>query len=402
MSHGDAYQSYFILKHYMDVVFSGNWQDLTTLPMLYGFKDSLFLNEHYLFHAFMVLPLYLLTKNIIFSVNLMTVLIIVFNFLAMYVFSFYLTKRVLPAVLAGTIFTLGPYVFARFPDHLLLITLFWIPLIFLFFEKSLKDPNGKNSFLFFLMLTGQSLSSIYYSVFLTVILPIYIIIRFVQTKVSVRRFLNWGTFIGAAILILVVAVTALAYYPTLSSDKIDRSPDAKVNFSAHLTDWLFMPPNNLVYGGVKEHIAQIIPLWVDVGIASEHNLFVGLVPISILIASFWILRKSSNRRRYWLFLGLLFLSFLLSLGWEIYVNNNIRIPGPYILFNFVDPLLTYTRVTARFAVFVVFFLALIVGLTFAHFPEKVTPKKVLVIQIFVLGLMVIEYWNQPLRFYQIP
>ena len=64
-SHGDAFHVSFTLKHFMNAALSGNWSEITTVPMFYGFKDSLFFSEAFIMQAIMALPIFLLTKNII-------------------------------------------------------------------------------------------------------------------------------------------------------------------------------------------------------------------------------------------------------------------------------------------------------------------------------------------------
>src|SRR3989344_9303894 len=78
--HGDAFLVNFILKHWMEVLFSGDWSSFTTLPMFYGFHDSLFFTDHHFMHAVLALPFYLLTRNIITTSNLLIVTTILVSF----------------------------------------------------------------------------------------------------------------------------------------------------------------------------------------------------------------------------------------------------------------------------------------------------------------------------------
>lgn len=141
VTRGDAFLVNFILKHWLRVITSGDWGSLTTLPMLFGFKDSLFFTDHHFIQAIMALPLYLLTKNVIITSNLLIVFTMFFSSFSMYLFAFHLTKKVLPGILASIIFVFNPFIMARFPDQLILFSLQWIPLIFLSWEKLIKSTT---------------------------------------------------------------------------------------------------------------------------------------------------------------------------------------------------------------------------------------------------------------------
>lgn len=399
----DAHHVNFILKHNIEVFSSGNWKELTTLPMFYGIKNSLFFTDHYLFPSLVALPLYLLFKDIILVANLLTVGTIFASFFSMYALAFHFTKRVWPSIIAATIYVFNPFITNWIPEYLLLYSLQWIPLIILFFEKSLKSPTRKNTFSFFLFLTLQLLSSsLYYSAFLTVILPLYMVIRFWQKKIFPAKLCNWGTLTGLVLFGLVTILDAYLYLQVFSQEPINRSlAIAEYFYSAWIANWFFTVPSNLIYGSLRERVISLAPNFFPYN-NLEQSLFWGLTPFFIFLLSFFILKKSAYRKIWLLFLGLLIVSLLLSLGPRIHLTTQLSLPGPYLLIYKLNPLFSFLRVPARFALFVFFFLALIVALTIKEISKKLTHQKVLLLGTVTLFLILVEYANRPFEFTQIP
>jgi hypothetical protein len=171
LAHNDVYQNMFIIKHVMDTVLRGTWASLPNLPMLYGFSGSYFFNEPFILHAVAGLPVYLATGNMTLTYNLLVVFTFFASLIAVYALAYHFTGKCIPSVIAAAIAVCNPYIMGRFPDHLNLITLIFLPLIFLSVEKLLVRPTPRNCFWFFILLTGQAVTSFYYAAFLTLILP---------------------------------------------------------------------------------------------------------------------------------------------------------------------------------------------------------------------------------------
>lgn len=364
--HGDAFLVNFILKHWMDVIYSGRWGSLATLPMFYGFTGSLFYTDHHLIQVLVALPFFIATKNIITTSNLVIVTTVVLSLVSMYLFTWYMTSNKIASVLASIVFVLNPFIMARFPDQLILFSLQWISLIFLFFERSLKKPTNANLFFFFFFLSIQLLSSLYYSVFLTAILPLYAGIRLVQEKPVFGKFLGIGAALGFTLFTVTSALSAWFYYGVFSKYPIGRTLEGTVVYSARVSDWFFTSEFNLLYGGLKEKFEQLFPNVVRRGIYSEQNLFWGVVPIVLFVISFRLLRKSLYKKLWAASLVVLVVSLLLSLGPEIILSDRLQFPGPYRLLYFINPLFHFLRTPARFGVFTFFFLSLIIGLTWTE------------------------------------
>lgn len=402
LSYVDASHVYFILNHLVKTLPSGNWKEVSTLPMLYGTPNSLFFTDHHLFLGIIILPLYLLTKNIIVSTNLLMLATVFFSFISMYILAFYFTKKTLPSILAAVIYVFNPYVTNWVPNYILLFSIQWIPLIILFFEKSIKSPSNKNTFLFFLFLVLQLLaSSLYYSAFLTVILPVYIGIRLWQEKKPPLKLVNLGTIIGLSLFVFVSSLDAYPYLQVFSKEPINRSfLKTEFYYSAWISNWFFTSPGNLLYGDLRERVTKKAVFLFPYR-SYEQSLFWGVIPFIIFLISFKVIKKSSYRKLWSCLLAILIFSFLLSFGPKIHITDKLVFPGPYSLIYKVNPLFAYLRVPARFALFVFFSLAIITAMTLEKVYQKEKPQKACLLATALIVLILLEYWNRPLKFAQI-
>lgn len=367
--HNDAFQMQFILQHYFD-------GGLLELPMFFGIPNILLYNEHFILHAIVALPFYLLTHNITITYNLLVFTVLALSFGAMYGLVVYLTKNRWASVVAGLIFVFNPFVFARFPGHLNLLTLCFIPLIFLYFEKSLASPTNKNLFLFFAAAAGQLLTSWYYVGILAVLFPVYALMRLRETKIALISFLRPGLYAGIALCALVGGATLALYGPFLAGGSLDKTEDRMFQeyFSAWPTDWFLAPPSNVLYGSLRPWVAKRFPSFVHTSNPSEQNLLVGITPFLLAMLAL------STKRRPIIVVGVI--SFLLSFGPAL---------GLYSIVHDLYPPMWFLRVPARFAVGVFFAVSVLSGYAVAH----VLKKRHWVIGLLLAALIALEYWNTP-------
>jgi hypothetical protein len=398
-THNDVYQTMFIVKHVMDTVRWGTWDSLSELPMLYGFSNSYFYNEPYVIHAIAGLPVYLLSNNIIITLNVLSILTVILSLLAVYAYAYHLTKAVFPSVIAAIIAVLNPFIMTRFPDHLNLVTLVFLPLIFLFIDRMFTRPTSRDVFIFFLLLIAQILTSFYYSAFLTLILPIYAFIRFRQYKTNFKKLLNRGMFAGILLFLLVVFGLVKIYGNTFlfteSSSELDRLQ--RLYFSAWPTDWLFTSESNILYGAVRPWIANLYPTLVHHGTPAEQSLFPGFTVLLLWLFAFWVLRKNTYRKHYLLLAGLAGGSFVLSLGPVLHITSSITVPWLFDIVSQLNPAFRMTRVSARLAAFVFLFGGIIAAMAVDTL-LKVIKRGRMILAIGILILILIEYWNRPFEF----
>lgn len=364
----DYFYILVVIKNTLNSILSANLERILTLPIFYGVQGSLAFSDSYFMQSILAFPIFLISRNIILSYNLLAILTLFVSFLSMYILSFYLTKNFFASTLASTIYVFNPNIMGRFPEHLMLYSLEWIPLIFLFLEKSFKNPTSKNIFFFFLFLTCQLLSSLYYLVFLSVILPIYFLIRVLQQELKLKSFLNKGFLLGLCLFMAASFSLGSIYFKFYSIESIGRDLSSAINFSAK-----------------PDEFFTAVSLNKD----AEHHLFVGWIVLSFLaIGLFVYFKKKPNDKMLNLFLLLMLLSFILSLGPKGYL---------YSLIYQINPLFSFIRVPSRFAAFFFFFLSLSLALIWIKIFQNRGLKEKVIFTIFII-MIIVEYFNLPLKF----
>jgi hypothetical protein len=316
----------------------------------------------------------------------------------MYLFLYHVTKSGWGSAIGSVIFVYNPYVYARFPDQMILYTLFLVPLIFLLIEKNLERPTSWKLFWLFICLSAQLLSSLYYSVFLSVILPVYIGIRLWQTKVNVLRFFRIGALLGLAVFLGVTFWTYTSYHEVYAYTDIGRSTtDTEYFYAAWPADWLVTAPNFIIWGPVGNSIAGILGDSIRPNSPIEMSLFWGITPILLFICSFFWVARTRYRALWISSVTCLAIGVILSLGPRIHLTTYIALPSIYAVVARVQPAFGYLRSVSRFAMVVFFFLSVIAAMTVETWTAR--NRRVWVIGIVLLILLAVEYQKQPMRFF---
>lgn len=393
----DASGAMFTMKHVMDTFLSGNFSNLPNLPDFYGFKNSLFYSNNLILQSLLALPIYFLTRNIFITYNIFVFLSLLFSFFITYLFAFYVTKKTFPSLITAVIFVFNPFVSLHVPDSPDVFSLYWIALIFLFFEKYINTKKNWDGFLFFIFLSMQLLSSVYFAIFLTLILPIYVIGRSFQKKLKWSDVIKPGVLLGSILFTGVVLVLAYFYLNVGQGISMARDLATLSIYSPTVFNWLVAPSGNLIYGSIGDNVRNLAPAFFNQIQPSEFSYFIGLIPLIILIIGIRIHKKSGNN--FWrLNLLLLIISFIICLGPLIQFTKYLNFPGPFILLYYLNPLFQYIRVIGRFAVFVFLFLGILGSLTLIELMKKFSVKKSIIIFTLVLFLIFIEYLSKPLQF----
>lgn len=399
LDYTDNLQINFILKHNMDSILSLNLSELPNLPIFYGFKNTLFYSNHFLLQSILALPIYLLTKNIVLTTNLFDLLTLFLSFSSMYIFSLYLSKRILPSLIAAIIFTFNPFIASHFPDALELFSLQWIPLAFLLFELFLDTKKPNYIFYFFIVISVQLVSSVYYFIFLTFTFTIYAAIRLWQKKISLLQFITLKSLLGLMLLII-TAFLEFHFYSVTLNNATDQSIFERTILlhSPFIMNWFFVPNTNLLYSSIQSMALKIAPAFFSMGDNNTLSFFWGIVPLLLFVSSLKLIRYSL-RNIWFIFLVLLSANFVLSFGPSINITQYARtINPPYMLLYHIYPFWKYIREPSRFAVFVFFFLALINSFVMK---DLLKSNKSLILGCFILIFILIEYINVPFSFLEI-
>jgi hypothetical protein len=117
-------------------------------------------------------------KDVIFH-NLFFLACVFLSALFMYLLMFELSKNKLASFFAGFLYMSSNYIFQQYTwGHTNIMQMQWIPLVFLFLEKTLKYKKIKYAIYLGISLSLLILSSSQYTAYLSFILPLYLLLQF--------------------------------------------------------------------------------------------------------------------------------------------------------------------------------------------------------------------------------
>lgn len=337
-------------------------------------------------------PIYFITSNLPFSVNAYVFLTFVLSFLAAFYMINYFIKNPWASLTGAFIFAFNSQTFARFPQHIDILSRYFLPLLFLFFYSLLEKPTWKKGFLVGLFFTLNALTHTYYPVFGLIFLPL-VSIPFLIGHIRKR---DWGYFLklGRVGLIGLIFLPVLLYFnlPVLQFSQKEgarRSLSEASYFSARINDYFAPHPDNFLYKGWVKHLDPFrTPRDPDTGIFNyeEHTLFIGLLPMILFFLGLKPFIKQKLNHSF--FFILLLVSFLLSFG--PYFNGEegaFKLPF-YYLSEWV-PVLQGIRSPARFEFVFLIPFALISAYGAKHLFSR-WPKNIIIITIIIFIIIILE------------
>lgn len=328
------------------------------------------------------------------SYNLMIFLSFVLAGFGMYLLVYYLTKNPWAGVLSGVIFTFCPYHVAHALKQLPLAGIQWIPLFFLFFEKTLVEKRLRYAGLAGLFYSLSALSSWYYAVSVGLMVLIYALFR----VRSLKKFFSAQSLKYAAVFLLVTLVLVGPFIPPYLQFRekgMMRYPLGEVDqYSANIDDFLIPSPFHPVWGGyVLKHLSVLKEDW------TENLLYLGMVPL--LLALFAFMRRGKEAKvRAFGFVGLA--SFILALGTTLHILGKrvligrFPIPLPILPLFLAFPIFGSMRVWTRFGVMTVFAVAVLAGFGLVELLAQLKGKRDAFLSVVLLTLVLFDFLAVPL------
>ena len=307
--------------------------------------------------------------NLLLVYNLLLLAGIVSSGVGMFLLVRHLTSDADAALVAAAIFTLAPYRIEHFM-HLELQWTVWMPLAFLAVHRLFDRPSPERGLAVGLLLALQLLSSVYYGVYLALIVTALVVLLAAARTARVRAAL-----LPLCVAALVAGAMAAAYgLPYLESARVvgTRAPGETASYSAQWSSYLSAPAQNWLWG------------WTAVGFeGNELHLFPGVV--AVLAAALGLVGHRRDRT-VWIYLALTLLAIDLSLG----MNGTTY----SWLYRHVGPLSGF-RAPARFAILAVCALSVLAGFGFQYLRGRVAAPRALLIAVLVaIG---IDSGSAPLR-----
>lgn len=378
---------------------------------LYPQPYTLAYSDLRLLPSIIFMPIFIFLKTLIpqvqayiFSVNLVTLLAFVLSFITSFYAIHYLVKNPLAVLVGAVVYTFNPITFSKMPEHFEYLNKYLLPLVFLFGFKLFKDPTLKNSLIFFLVLTLNAFSTIYYQIYTFILLPFFTLPFLISSflKKDKKYFLK----LIFCSLIFIIFVPIFIYFnsPYLEFSKKENATRSLLEnslFSARLIDYVSAPPNNWVYNSFVKSIVEFRAPKGNNGEFNylEHSLFLNIIPLVLFCFFLWYFFKNQGFRRKdnFVFLSfgvLLVVSFVLTFGpfFQGWNSSDSQIKSPFYFLYQNLPLLKGVRVPTRaqFLFYVPFSLFISFGLSYLLSKVSMRSKKLpyFLVIIILLGLFV--------------
>ena len=307
--------------------------------------------------------------------NLMLLGAIAASGVGMFTLARHLSRSTGAAIVAGLVFAFAPYRFGHIM-HMELQWTMWIPWAFWAMQRTLETGRLRFGLLTGAFLALQIGSSIYYGIFLAILLTVAGAVQLVRVAPS-QRLKTIGVFAAGALVAASVAIPYSKPYRDATGRVGIRAIPEILMHSAKPSDYLLVSEGNLLYG--PAHAAP-----------PELALFPGYVALVLALVAVVAIRPSAVMFSY--VIGLL-LAFDLSLG-----LNGIVYP---VLHEHVG-VFKGLRAPARASIFFLMFLAALAarGCAVALRPLPVMARMGAIAAIGAVALL--EYWVVPLRLWPYP
>lgn len=391
--------------------------------IFYPLSNTLSFSEHLFPQAVLSLPVYFVTKNPILTYNFVFLLSFVLNAYAMFLLVRHLTKNDIAGVAGGIVFAFNTYPLSHLP-HLQLLSSWMIPLAFLYLHKFFEEGKFKHSLLFSIFFTLQALSCIYYGLFLISILvltvPLLIIFNFRKLRPSF--FIKLGApLLFSGFVIFVFSLPYLSLFKIHGFKReLSRGADL-INYLAPESRNIFLgkmlsslgTSERFLFPGIAvlflagycifqkriifKHVPRILKLFLiavilvclfiliiiaftggftlDLNLLkiSAHNpakpSFILLLALVVIILYFFIMfllkkdEESRGNNHFILYFSLFLWSLFLSFGssFSFLGKSSSAFPLPFVWFYNYFPGFKGIGVPSRYAIFVIFSLAVLAG-----------------------------------------
>jgi len=316
--------------------------------------------------------------------NLMLLGAIVASGVGNFVLARHLTGSTGGAVAAGVIFAFAPYRFEHYM-HLELQWTVWSPWAFWALQRTIETASIRFGLLTGLFVALQMTSSVYYGVFLFVLIAAVALLQLLTLRG--RRLVGTARalVLGAAFAASVSGVYSIPY--TSASARVGTRPaDLVKAYSAEPGDYRVATPTNVLYGSMYNG-------------TDERRLFPGILPLLLALVGLLLVPPAIPAIAY--LIGLV-LAFELSLG-----AHGLLYP---LLYEYVG-VFRGLRAPARASAFCLLFLGVLAAHGTAALTASMTTRKrraaaalictILLLEYRVGSLPLVAYHNEPPPLYRV-
>lgn len=249
--------------------------------IFYPMKGTFAYSEHLLGNLIFFVPLSLFTKNILLMLNIQLLLTFILSGVSMYYLVRYLTGNTGAAIISGLIYAFYPYRFVHV-ERIHVLGSYCIPLVFLYWHKSMRDPVIKNLIPFALFFMVQTTVSGYLGVYTIFFTTLSTAVHFIRER-NTRALMRTGAVI--AIICILLLIFFLQY--SQGRRNVGFLEGGGQQWSASPFSFLFTLPTNLMWGWIY----RVIPLELD----GESLLFPGLLALLLAIIGIRSLARGEEK-----------------------------------------------------------------------------------------------------------
>jgi hypothetical protein len=344
-------------------------RDLFNGNQFYPETGVLAYSDAMLVESLIALPLLAIGLPSLLVHNLLLLGVIAASGVGMFVLARHLWDDTPAAVIAGLIFAFAPYRFSHFM-HMELQWAVWMPWAFWAMQRTLETGSLRYGLLTGLFMALQMTSSIYYGLFLALILATVVTVQAIAMgRRAVRPLAALAT--GAVIL----GVTAWVYsapYRAASERVGLRSTEEISKYSATPSSYLLVPESNRIHG---EHRAG----------STELNLYPGLAPVALGLFALVAMRPTRITMAY---AAGLVLAFDVSMG----VNGLIY---PYLQAHVGA--FKGLRAPSRAAILFLLCLGVLASRAAATLLARIPRSARTAGAVAIAALVLVDYWSAPMR-----
>lgn len=287
-----------------------------------------------------------------------------------YVLARRVTGSAAAGVTAGIVFAFAPYRFEHFM-HMELQWTVWTPWAFWALDRTLETGKRREGLLAGASVALQMLSSVYYGIFLAIVLGLCAVLLVASQREHVRETVV-SLVLGGVLAAAVSAAYAVPYLHT-KSETGGRDPSEILRFSAKPSSYLVATDSNHLYGTFSKKRGR-----------PERRLFPGILPC--LLAVFGLVAARPTRHTI-AYVIAVFVAFEMSLGLYGYSYR--------FLYQHVS-LFEGLRAPARLGIYVVFFLGLLAAYGHAALEAVIPALARRIVAVVIPLALLAEYWVAPL------
>ncbi|MBI3366013.1 hypothetical protein HY041_00085 [Candidatus Roizmanbacteria bacterium] len=386
-----------------------NWNihALSTNPLkifaaniFYPYLNTLSFSEPFFTSSIIALIPTLILKNPLVAYNINIVFSLTLLGFSTYCLTYYLSKNILSAFIAGLLISFSPFTLGRL-FQIQVISIQWIPLSLIFFIKFLREGKTKNfifASVFFMLQVANSFLPGY---FLILCYSVITVSYFLSKKNLLKKFFNRKIVFIIVLTSIITGILGYPYFKTSKTFHYVRDIRDTIHF-ANRPEYFFYPNDKT---RLETTLKKII--YVNDKGPYRYDGYWGLPFLILFILSCLILLKMKRQKKFFsaLFLAITALSFVMSLGPAFQWGGKVIkypfiIPLPYALFYYLIPGFNGLRNSGRWEMLTIFAASVFIGLVLAKLMKKMSLKN-----IFITCMITTAIFAEiriPFKYYQLP